>query len=76
MKIYLYASVMIIRNVSGTLIILKDLINDEKGVVKTTRRANETELSTLRKTNDTTRTPFIVNPIFSGILYISKCEGL
>ncbi len=45
---------MIIRNVSGTPIILKDLIKDGKGVVKTISRANETELSTLRKTRNTT----------------------
>ena len=64
MKIYLYASDMIIRNVSGTPTILKDLIKGGNGVVKTTRRANETELRTLRKTIDTTCNPFIVNPIF------------
>lgn len=55
---------MIIRKVSGTPIILKDLIKDEKGVVNTISRANETELSTLRKSSNTTINPFSVKPIF------------
>ena len=45
---------MIMRKVSGTPIILKDLINEGKGVVKTISRARETELSTLKKTSRTT----------------------
>jgi hypothetical protein len=45
---------MIIKNVSGTPNILKDLIKEGNDVVKTTSSANETELSTLRKRIDTT----------------------
>ena len=62
-KIYLYASDRIIRNVSGMPIILKDLIKDAKGVVNTINRAIETELKTLRNTRDTTSIPFSVKPI-------------
>ena len=53
-KIYLYASEIIIRNVSETPIILKDFIIDEKGVVKTISKEKETEFRTLRKTSSTT----------------------
>ena len=45
---------MIIRNVSGTPNILKDLIKAGKDVVNTISIANETELKTLRKINATT----------------------
>ena len=64
MKIYLYASVVIIRNISGTPIILNDLIKAGNEVVKTISKANETELSILRKTSDTTWIPSEVIPIF------------
>jgi hypothetical protein len=54
---------MIIRNVSGIPRSLKDLIKAGKDEVNTISIANETELSILRKTNDTTSIPFAVNPI-------------
>jgi hypothetical protein len=55
---------MIIRNVSGTPRILKDLIKEGKEVVNTISRANETELIILRKKRITTLIPFWVKPIF------------
>jgi hypothetical protein len=58
---------MIIRNVSGTPIILKDLTKEGNDVVKIISNAKETELKTLRNTNNTTWNPFSVNPIFCGI---------
>ena len=59
---------MIIRKVSGIPRILKDLTNKGKEVVKTINIANETELSILRKINNTTLNPLSVKPIFLGIV--------
>lgn len=59
---------MIIMKVSGTPSILKDLINDGNDVVNTMSIAKETELSILRKINDTTFKPFSVKPMFRGMV--------
>jgi hypothetical protein len=55
---------MIIRKVSGTPNILKDLMKEGNDVVNMMSIASETELSILRKINDTTFNPFSVKPMF------------